>query len=566
MSTADKPKQRKSFTDLERQRLRLYHHNYPSLTPQQLASWFESETGRRVANSSVYDILSDKYAYLDSTEATVAVRKKKGPQWADLEDALFQWWLDLQPRNINGKQLKTKATEIWQTLPSCHGKKAPSFSDGWLSNWRVRNGIAQSTTTMELMQDNREVKGSGEVQNTPLASVSCAGESILYSQLLGWTIPNQAASFAMPQEGRTFLSDIKFPRSDQRTMSNPKSLWTPPSRTHLFPVIGSSEQYTTYSRTCGTQVQKHHEIKRAKLAPSRSLNAADPVNFLPPSTNFEAVKFFEKEEWNGVRELFLKCKPQTEHDPVLPGKVVLDVLAPMVSDLGFSQKSYPEVSGSHYHLFGYRQGSVAEFNLRKAIGLLFVAEVFRLQQAKEYSERVIYEEWFLDFIDHNVLWSASPDRTDPATAQGQHSPSYTYSRKKTVQRQRNLPCTTSFVSARTKGGRMDILTRTFTNAGNRNNTQAVEHFQASIVITPPAGVHSVPQTIIHLGTETSKFISITSTPIITYRNIRPEDSEVFKVAMLGNSRDLQILLSSGEASLSDCDSQGRSLINVSQET
>ncbi len=106
--------ERISFTDKGRQRLREYHKNIPSLTPHQLASRFESEFGRRVSNSSVYDILSDKYAYLDNAEASNATRRNRGPQWVELEDALFQWWQGIQPRDITGKELKVKANEIWQ--------------------------------------------------------------------------------------------------------------------------------------------------------------------------------------------------------------------------------------------------------------------------------------------------------------------------------------------------------------------------------------------------------------------------------------------------------------------
>jgi hypothetical protein len=130
MSTAPDPKKRKSFTDVERQRLRLYHYTYPGLPTPQLASWFESELGRKVSNSSVHDILSQKYAYLDSAEATYSLRKKKGPQWAELEDALFKWWQEVRPREVTGRELKLKAEEIWKSLPESRGRRRRRFQMG----------------------------------------------------------------------------------------------------------------------------------------------------------------------------------------------------------------------------------------------------------------------------------------------------------------------------------------------------------------------------------------------------------------------------------------------------
>jgi hypothetical protein len=172
MSAVQKSKQRISFTDKERQRLREYHTNNPSFTPQQLASWFGIEFGRKVSNSSVYDILSDKYAYLDDAEASDAARRKKGPQWVELEGALFKWWQDVQPREVTGKELRNKANEIWQVLPTCQGKKQPSFSDGWLTSWRARHGLASPTRYADVETNSFEVGRQQEVQGASMITVS----------------------------------------------------------------------------------------------------------------------------------------------------------------------------------------------------------------------------------------------------------------------------------------------------------------------------------------------------------------------------------------------------------
>jgi hypothetical protein len=127
--TMEKPKQRIPITDIERQQLRKHEKEHPTLTQEGLISWFEQEFGRKISGSSISDTLSNKYSYLDNGEARDGGRKK-GPQWPELEDALFQYWQDAQPRNVTGPELKMKATELWQAMSICQDKRVPSFSDG----------------------------------------------------------------------------------------------------------------------------------------------------------------------------------------------------------------------------------------------------------------------------------------------------------------------------------------------------------------------------------------------------------------------------------------------------
>lgn len=165
MSADQALRQRISFTDIERQGLRTHHQKYPATSRPALASWFELQFGRRISVSSVHDILSNKYAYLDNAEATGATRKQRGPQWRDLEDALSKWWQEEQPRRPTGKQLKEKATELWRLIPACQGKNVASFSDGWLTNWRTRHGLAQprgpeNTTYITASDDSMRVQAA----------------------------------------------------------------------------------------------------------------------------------------------------------------------------------------------------------------------------------------------------------------------------------------------------------------------------------------------------------------------------------------------------------------------
>jgi hypothetical protein len=143
----EETKRRVPFTDIERQKLRMQHKNFPSLAQQGLIAWFEQEFGRQISPSSVSEILSSKYSRLDDINITVTTRKKGGSQWAELEDALFKQWRELQPCSLTLEKLREKALEIWKKMPAMQESKKPSFSDGWLVKWKTRHKIPVGLST-----------------------------------------------------------------------------------------------------------------------------------------------------------------------------------------------------------------------------------------------------------------------------------------------------------------------------------------------------------------------------------------------------------------------------------
>lgn len=556
MLAADKPRQRKCFTDIERQRLRLYHRNYPSATPHQLASWFESEFGRRVSNSSVYDILSAKYAYLDTTEATDAVRKKKGPQCPELEEDLYKWWQEVQPREVNGRELRMKANEIWQNLPAYHGEKAPSFSDGWLSNWRARYGLTQFSRATDLNRANFEAKTMEKIQSITSISLQSDLKRIASPQALDWTPSNSSSPLALPLEERNDFAPVEFPVSGSQTIYDPQFVWTVPSTTHFCAALNPSNQSMAGLRPRESQLKRilaegQHKLNELELAASQKSSVMRTQACAAHLGVYNSIDLSDKAMWNGIRKLFLKCNGQIERDLITTSFVVLNGLEPFLSSLDFQPQDCSEI-------VNWRQRKA-----KKAIGLLYAAEEFRLRQAKYGLQQFFYEDWFLDFIETRVLQSASPNPA--ATAATEEAPSRKGSSTGDtfLKRHRNIRSKTSSFSPITRNGTVDIWTRTYTNDNPASDEYAVEEFQATTVITPPTGIHSVPQTIIQLATRTTRFTSTILMPVITFRPIIPESSVIFNIAEYGTSNDLQMMLSRRENSLYDCDPAGRSLINVS---
>lgn len=90
-----------------------------------------------------------------------------------------------------------------------------------------------------------------------------------------------------------------------------------------------------------------------------------------------------------------------------------------------------------------------------------------------------------------------------------------------------------------------------------------EAFTARLFITPVSAPSPSFQIVIDLASKTHQDRAIYFTPTLTFRAMVPDDSEVFRVVEGGSIKKLKRLINSGRASLGDCDSMGRSLLNVS---
>ena len=101
------------------------------------------------------------------------------------------------------------------------------------------------------------------------------------------------------------------------------------------------------------------------------------------------------------------------------------------------------------------------------------------------------------------------------------------------------------------------------DAEDQATESAAEAFAAKLLITPVSASSSRSQIVIDVASKTYHDRTIFLTPMLTFRAIVPDDSEVFRVVENGSVRKLRKLLNNGKASLGDCDSMGRSLLNVS---
>jgi hypothetical protein len=124
-------------------------------------------------------------------------------------------------------------------------------------------------------------------------------------------------------------------------------------------------------------------------------------------------------------------------------------------------------------------------------------------------------------------------------------------------------------SRETDFGRIDfIVQKRYSNSGFRSSSAPTTNshmnledgLEARTVITPFKSAAATPQMIFDL-THNSDDNSLSGL-ILSVRSTIPDDSKVIQVAMAGSRHDLEMMIANGIASLTDCDTQGRSLLNV----
>jgi hypothetical protein len=124
-------KRRRAITDAEKKAIRDW---WAAAPPEQknhkkLRAWFLDTHFHSIAQSSISEILSDRYTHLDkSTKVEFADRKKNRPSnWPDLESALNEWQIRMNRKGaiITGYILKEMADKFWDILPQYSALERP---------------------------------------------------------------------------------------------------------------------------------------------------------------------------------------------------------------------------------------------------------------------------------------------------------------------------------------------------------------------------------------------------------------------------------------------------------
>ena len=138
---------RHAISDGQKKALRdWYHAQYPQPRQRACIPWFKEQFDHQLGLSSVCEILSKKYEYLDSTApsaASLASTKHRSSNWPLLEEALFDWQqiVEEDGEKVSGDVLIEKAKALWNQIPQYQGQPVPEFSAGWLTRYRRRHEL-----------------------------------------------------------------------------------------------------------------------------------------------------------------------------------------------------------------------------------------------------------------------------------------------------------------------------------------------------------------------------------------------------------------------------------------
>lgn len=132
------PPQRSAISNTQKAALRTQCQLRPHALNKDLQQWFQSTYSQTISLSSISEILSSRYSYLDSTENPYQNSKRRRPEcWPELEKALYKWIQQAEGYiSITGDVIREKVQFFWKNLPAYEGKEMPTFSNSWLHNFQ----------------------------------------------------------------------------------------------------------------------------------------------------------------------------------------------------------------------------------------------------------------------------------------------------------------------------------------------------------------------------------------------------------------------------------------------
>ena len=163
---------RRSITNAQRRALRAWFFNDSFSSMDRKAQsdaslWWKETYGYHLNSSTVSEILSYKYAYLDEedlqlTGAARSDRKRdRSAKWPELEEDLSSWVYHYQAAGgqVSGPMLRQKATELWYQLPCYRDQLCPKWSDGWRARFLARQCIQGSRQSAHELSSNVPLDG-----------------------------------------------------------------------------------------------------------------------------------------------------------------------------------------------------------------------------------------------------------------------------------------------------------------------------------------------------------------------------------------------------------------------
>ncbi|XP_061164992.1 tigger transposable element-derived protein 6-like [Saccostrea echinata] len=202
-------KRKRTTLDYEKKQIIVqYSKLHPKSSQQELANHFTALWNIDVKRRTVGEILtkSSQFENVDC-EGTPPRKRHRSAHYADMESALFMWFSNARAQNIpiSVEILKTKAKQFGTEM----GITGFSYSNGWLSRFKMRHGISSQIISGEsagvdpqLISDGRQ-KAASVIKNYELKNVFNIDETGLFYRLL----PDRSLTTADATKGVKKIKD-----------------------------------------------------------------------------------------------------------------------------------------------------------------------------------------------------------------------------------------------------------------------------------------------------------------------------------------------------------------------
>jgi hypothetical protein len=182
----------------QRQALRTWAlQQHPRPSQKACISWFQTQYGRTISQSTVSESLSSHFKAIDTSANTARSRLRAG-QWPDLENLLFLWQQEIEEKGgtASGELLRIKAQQLWQQLPQYSLLPCPEFSNGWLQRFKKRHNIRHFTRHRESGPVSETAEGemdemrkfAGECNKKNLHDVDETGPCWIMPRFCSWVL------------------------------------------------------------------------------------------------------------------------------------------------------------------------------------------------------------------------------------------------------------------------------------------------------------------------------------------------------------------------------------------
>jgi hypothetical protein len=324
------------------------------------------------------------------------------------------------------------------------------------------------------------------------------------------------------------------------------------------------------NRDASQVAQRHHYLNKYGTSSSRSQMTGPKVSHASCSSSRNMLSSTEPHDRSQMREsIFNLYRMVSSGGQTIPSRFVECIVDSLVSAIETANLSSLRAANqgilcSYYPVLLRRLESSRVAALR-AVRILQLADTFILQNPVRTDESQL--EWDLLFDPVIRLPSQDPQCETRVDSEGSggikdirvDGSSHALAHRVNVTSANNpKPREATILSKIIDQGRIDILTSTKLTVGQPE----INDYSAEIILTLPSKEMGSVQIRFMLWQQATMESKTLRTPIISVSQLRPNDSKVFEVAAAGTKEALIQMFIAREASITDRDMSGRSLINV----